>query len=76
MNRCPGGGCVFAKTKSVVQYDLEGNILNEFESVVEAERSTDAVKITGCCKGYNSTSGGLYDVLKMILLINIMFQRK
>ena len=58
MNRCPGGGCVFAKTKSVVQYDLEGNVLNEFESVVEAERSTNAVKITGCCKGYNSTSGG------------------
>jgi len=44
----------------VVQLDLNDNVLNTFESMVQAERETgiDASSITKCCKGKRKSAGG------------------
>lgn len=48
------------KTKAVVQYDLEGNEIQVFESMREAERQTSAKagNISACCLGLTQTAGG------------------
>lgn len=44
--------------RAVLQYDLEGNLLNEFESLLEAKQKTGAKNISSCCTGSQKTSGG------------------
>lgn len=46
-------------SKSVCQYDKDGNLINEFYSVVEAKRQTniDDSVIIKCCKGKQGTAG-------------------
>ena len=48
------------KGKAVVQYDMTGNKIAEYESMREAERQTGvrAGNISGCCLGYFHTAGG------------------
>lgn len=55
MNECPGGGGVKKprNTKKVVQFDTNGNIVNTFNSIVEAHELTGTCKtsISNCCNG-------------------------
>ena len=44
--------------RPVLQYDLAGNLLNEFESVLEAKQKTGAKNISLCCNGKRKTTGG------------------
>ena len=46
--------------KKVIQLDLNGNIVNEFVSMTEANKTTgiSLVGISACCTGRNKTSGG------------------
>ena len=46
--------------KKVIQLDLNDNILNEFESMVQAEQETgvSANNISHCCNGKRKSSGG------------------
>jgi len=45
---------------SVIQYDLDGNYIQEYKSLLEASIQTDINKssIGKCCKGYYKKSGG------------------
>ena len=45
-------------TRVIYQYDLQGNFLNKYYGVTEAEKSTGISNITSCCKGRNKTAGG------------------
>lgn len=49
-----------ARIRSVRQYDNEGNLVNEFESIADAERKTGVnnSKITMCCKHRRNHAGG------------------
>lgn len=44
--------------KPVLQYDMNGNIINEFYSASEAYRATSINKITACCRGERNHAGG------------------
>ena len=44
--------------KAVLQYDLKGNFIKEYESTREATRQTGAKAICEVCKGKRMTSGG------------------
>lgn len=44
--------------RAVIQYDLDGNYIREFESVAEAYRATKAAKIREVANGTRKTSGG------------------
>lgn len=48
------------KGKPVIQYDLKGNKINEFNKMVEAEKITGikADYISSCAKGWQKTAGG------------------
>lgn len=48
------------KTKSVCQYDLDGNFIKEFNSITQAEKETFilGVNITACCRDKVRQSGG------------------
>lgn len=46
--------------KKIIQYDLKGNKLNEYESLNEAELKTNIKYqyISFCCRGKQKTAGG------------------
>lgn len=46
--------------KKVIQLDLNDNVLNEFESMVQAEQETGALasNISSCCNGKRKSAGG------------------
>ena len=46
--------------KKVVQYDLDGNFIKEWDSIKEAQEKTKSCHISMCCKGHKKykTSGG------------------
>lgn len=46
--------------KKVIQLDLNDNVLNEFESMVQAERETGVSRssISSCCNGERKSAGG------------------
>lgn len=46
--------------KAVAQYDLNGNLLNTFSSLLEAKKATGITdaQISACCCGRNMTAGG------------------
>ena len=44
--------------RPVLQYDLDGNLLNEFDSVLEAKQKTGAKNVSFCCSGRLKTTGG------------------
>ena len=46
------------KRKPVIQYDLDGKFIKEWESQAEANYQTRINNITCCCKGKNKTAGG------------------
>ena len=48
------------KSKAVVQYDLQGNLIAEFEGLRDAERQSGIwnQSIAACCKGKQKTAGG------------------
>lgn len=48
------------RSKAVIQYDLNGNKINEFPAVMEAMRQTGIheANIRGCIKGKGKTAGG------------------
>lgn len=61
MNRCPGGNWNEDPNRTKVkQYDLSGNLIAEFNSIIEAETATGAKNISGCCLGMHNykTAGG------------------
>lgn len=46
--------------KKVIQLDLNDNVLNEFESMTQAEQKTGALaqNISSCCNGKRKSAGG------------------
>ena len=48
------------RKKTVIQFDLKGNLLAEFQSVAEASRNTGVSRtcISRCCRGERDKSGG------------------
>ncbi len=46
--------------KPVIQHDLDGNFINEYKSIIEAERQTKIrnTNICACVKGKTRTAGG------------------
>ena len=52
--------------KKVIQLDLDDNVLNEFESMVQAERETGVSRrsISNCCNGRSKSAGGFKWVKK------------
>lgn len=53
VNLCPGGISKIPENKkrSVIQYDLEGNIIAKYNSIGEAKDATGYDNIGGCCRG-------------------------
>lgn len=55
MNLCPGGKCECSKvnSKRIVQYDINGNVINKFDSIAQAGKITgaDPSSISKCCNG-------------------------
>ena len=50
-----------AKSKSVLQYDLDGNFIKEYPSTKEAERQTGIKHISECCLGvYKQMKGYIW----------------
>ena len=47
-------------SQKVIQLDLNDNVLNEFESIKQAEQKTgiDASSISNCCNGKRKSAGG------------------
>lgn len=45
-------------SKKVAQYDLEGNLINLWDSASEAQRTLKIGNITKCCRGERKTSYG------------------
>lgn len=45
-------------TKKILQYDLQGNFIKEWESQAEARRQLKIIHITDCCKGKRNKAGG------------------
>lgn len=56
MNQCLGGSCncFYSTMREVVQYDVDGNIINVFNSITEATDATgiDDSSISECCNGH------------------------
>jgi len=52
--------CAIKLRKKVGQYDLENNLIQEFESAREASRqlNIDCGSISKCCLGKNKSAGG------------------
>ena len=50
----------YGKRKPVLQYDLDGNFIKEWKSIIDAERELEYKKshISQCCKGKIKTSHG------------------
>lgn len=50
----------YKKPKSVVQLDLDGNVINEFQSVGKASQITGITRdsISRVCNGIRNTAGG------------------
>lgn len=48
------------KRKSVYQYDLDGNFIKEYESVMIAQKETGTNNISGCCLGKSKHAGWNY----------------
>ena len=48
------------KSKSVIQYDINMNFINEYYGITEANRKTkiNLTNISACCKGLRKTAGG------------------
>lgn len=48
------------RSKAIIQYDMEGNFLNEYHSIAEASRSLDLSHgcISRCCNGYREYTSG------------------
>ena len=44
--------------KPIIQYDIQGNIIKEWESIKLAESELNLSKISGACRGTNITIGG------------------
>jgi group I intron endonuclease len=44
--------------KSIIQYDLFGNFIKEWSSILEAETTLNLSKISGACRGTNKSIGG------------------
>lgn len=44
--------------KSILQYDLEGNFIKEWNSILEAQTQLKISKISGACRGTNKSIGG------------------
>ena len=42
----------------VLQYDLKGNFIKEYESIKQAQNELKIYKISECCKGERKTAGG------------------
>lgn len=49
-----------AKRRAIYQIDLDGNIVNEFKSIAEAQRKTGACHISDVCRGVRKIAGGYY----------------
>lgn len=47
-----------AKSKAVLQYDLQGNFIKEYPSYVKAQHSTGIITIYKACIGEYKTAGG------------------
>lgn len=49
-----------AKHKSVIQYDLQGNFIRIFKSVIEASKNTktDRISLGDCCRGRLKSANG------------------
>ena len=47
-----------ARKSPVLQFDLDNNLLNEFNSIKEAKLYTGIVAISDCCRGLQKTAGG------------------
>lgn len=52
--------------KPVLQFDLDGNFIQEYFSASEAQRTTGICKITACCRGERSKAGGYIWKFKQI----------
>ena len=48
------------RARAVVQYDLNGNFIAEYETMTQADKETgvNASKISAVCRGKRKTSGG------------------
>lgn len=46
-----------SSSKKVLQYDLQGNFMKEWESTMEAERQLKIYNIRACCTGKLKTAG-------------------
>lgn len=44
--------------KSVLQFDLEGNFIAEYDSAEEAAKSCGLTNVSACCRGKYKTAGG------------------
>ena len=44
--------------KPVIQMDLEGNVIREYDGVITAKRETKIVHISSCCRGIRKSAGG------------------
>lgn len=44
--------------KAVLQYDMEGNFIKEWESIVSAQKVYGYIHISDVCKGRRKTAGG------------------
>lgn len=64
MNKCPGGDFDENTYKtSVKQYDLNGNLIAEFESIAAAYEKTGITNISSCCnakRGYRTAGGFIW----------------
>lgn len=58
VNMCPGGGKVFPRKRPVVQYDLQGNFIAQYDSIIAAEKELNLTTVLDCCSGRSITSGG------------------
>lgn len=54
----PMKGANSPRAKRVLQLDLSGNIVKEWNCIAEAERELNIQGITGCCRGRSKTAGG------------------
>ena len=48
----------YSKAKSVLQFDLENNLIKEYSSITEARKETKQTHIGDCCSGKRKTNGG------------------
>ena len=51
-------GKIYANTKSILQFSKNGELIAEYSSIMEAERTTGCNHICECCKGKRKSTGG------------------